>query len=100
MPCFQLSSRCHDGDMREGLRLVVFDNQRFLFHSSELKSIIDTIKLRTARERVGDRNEPIEEPISSGQMMLRKGVFAVPRLRWRRDEFADPEENRVLKLFY
>jgi hypothetical protein len=55
--------------MREGLRLVVFDNQRFLFHNSELKSIIDTIKLRTARERVGDRNEPIEEPISSGQMI-------------------------------
>ena len=26
------------------------------------------------------------------------GVFAVPRLRWRRDELADPQEKRVLDM--
>ena len=26
------------------------------------------------------------------------GVFATPKLRWRRDELADPEEKRVLDM--
>ena len=46
----------------------------------------------------GDRNELIEKLISNGQMMMRKGMFAVPKLRWRRDELADPEERRVLDM--
>jgi len=45
-----------------------------------------------------DRNELIEELISNGQMMMRVGVFSTPKLRWRRDEVADPQERRVLDM--
>ena len=45
-----------------------------------------------------DRNELIEGLISNGQTMMRKGVFSIPKLRWRRDELADPEEKRVLDM--
>ena len=45
-----------------------------------------------------DRNELIEGLISNGQTMMRKGVFSIPKLRWRRDELADPQEKRVLDM--
>ena len=45
-----------------------------------------------------DRNEKIQVLISQGQQLMRKGVFALPRLSWRRDESALPEEIRVLDM--
>ena len=49
-----------------------------------------------SNQKSGDRDAMIEKLIRDGRMLMDKGVFALPSLRWRRDESADPEEKRVL----
>ena len=68
-------------------------------HANLIKVSEDVRRAAASRDSpTGDRNELIEELISNGQMMMLKSVFSIPKLPWRRDECAHPEEKRVLDM--
>ena len=83
------SSSLHSASSRLGI-----GSSANLMKVSEDLRRAEALRDRPAR----DRNELIEGLISNGQTMRRKGVFSIPKLRWRRDELADPEEKRVLDM--
>ena len=49
-------------------------------------------------ERSVERDAMIDELLKRGEMMIKKGLFALPPLSWKSEQFVHPDEKAVLDM--